>query len=318
MRPTGILMIALFVLGGLLQGCGNMAAPTIPVPNPSVTVPKPATPVFSSAVTITSDPAQLPMPTGIVFDGSQNYLYVSDSNLNSIYKMTPDGRIIAQWGNSGANALDQPAGLALKDGMLYVADAGNSRVVEYDSNGTLIQILQPQDGAYYLFVYPTGVSFDQNGNLYVSDNSDAVYRFDAGLSLTGSFNANGRMDFPIISAEDGAGNIYVANYNSDNILKFNPIGGGTSAWGGSGQAAGQFSGPSDIKAGPDGFLYVVDSGNARVQELDSNGNYILEWGQDGNSNEDLQSPIGLALGPQGTIYVTDPDAQRIVIYSTAK
>ena len=174
-------------------------------------------------------------------DETSNVLYVSDASLNLVYKFSTTGTLLAQWGDQGGTTLNEPQGLALHNGNLFVADAGNSRIVEYDGNGNVVATLQPRDGEFYLFNYPTGLFFDNQGNLYVSDNSDKIYRFDTNLTLTGQYDGNGQLDFPANGCEDASGNIYVANFNTNQVMKLQQNGTQVSVWGQAGTGVGQFS-----------------------------------------------------------------------------
>ncbi len=72
---------------------------------------------------------------------------------------------------------------------------------------------------------PTGITTDQNGNLYVAGFSDnSIYK----ITPTGQrviFLKDSRLNGPIGMVSDSVGNIYVANYNNNNVLKVNPTGG---------------------------------------------------------------------------------------------
>ena len=71
---------------------------------------------------------------------------------------------------------------------------------------------------------PTGLTTDQNGNLYVAGFSDnSIYK----ITPEGNriiFLKDSRLNGPVGMVSDSAGNIYVANYNNNNILKISPAG----------------------------------------------------------------------------------------------
>ena len=71
---------------------------------------------------------------------------------------------------------------------------------------------------------PTGLTTDQNGNLYVAGFSDnSIYK----ITPEGNriiFLKDPRLNGPVGMVSDSAGNIYVANYNNNNILKISPAG----------------------------------------------------------------------------------------------
>jgi DNA-binding beta-propeller fold protein YncE len=290
-----------------------MDTPFAPGATTTAASPAPFTaPVFNKTFSPVQD-TQTSYPSGIACDTANHFLYVTDMALNQVFKMDMNGNRLGQWGNLGPNALDQPQGIAVHNGNVYVADSGNARIVEFDPNGNLIATLQPTEGEYYLFIYPTGVFFDNQGNLYVADNSDSIYRFDQTLTLTGQFNGNGSMNFPANASEDTNGNIYVANYDSDQVLKLASSGNLIATWGQTGSAAGQFSGPADVKVDGSGKVYVVDSLNDRVETFDANGNFLAQFG----TAQGLSEPNGMTMDSNGNIFVADTGNGRIVEYSPA-
>ena len=83
------------------------------------------------------------------------------------------------------NALTQlsnPYGLVVDTlGTLYVADAGNHRVMRWTQGakqGTVVVGGNGEGAAANQFYYPYGLSFDRHGNLYVVDfGNSRVQRF---------------------------------------------------------------------------------------------------------------------------------------------
>lgn len=66
---------------------------------------------------------------------------------------------------------------------------------------------------------PTGVTSDEDGNLYIAAFSDnAIYQItpDGTKSI---YLKDSRINGPIGIASDDKGNMYIANYNNDNVLK---------------------------------------------------------------------------------------------------
>jgi DNA-binding beta-propeller fold protein YncE len=320
MKNIRTISILPILLGILLQGCGHLETPLSPAgpaTSAPATTPTPiSSPTFSMAFTAGTDPNNA-YPVGIAYDTASDALYVTDADLNLVYKFSPNGTLLAQWGNQGGTTLSEPQGLVVHNGKIYVADAGNSRVVEYDNNGNVVATLQPQDGDFYLFNFPTGLFFDDQGNLYVADNSDKIYRFNTSLALTGQYDGNGQLDFPANGCEDASGNIYMANYNSNQVLKLQQNGTQVSVWGQAGTGAGQFNGPNDVKMGPDGNLYVVDMFNDRIQGFSPSGQYLMQWGNSTVPSQGLNQPSAIAFDVNGNIFVTDSNNGRIVKYSTA-
>jgi tripartite motif-containing protein 71 len=318
MKKLFLLSIVSLSLAGP-WGCGRMSSPTSPASqnNSSITASTVPQAVYASAWSAAGT-GHLINPEGIAVDASHN-VYATDMYLDEVFKYDGNGNPLAQWGNSGDTTLDQPQGVAVYNGNVYVADGSNARVVEYDPNGNVLALVRPESADGGLFTYPTGISFDQAGNMYVSDNSDEVYEFNSSLQLTNQWGASGftqgLFNYPVVSAEDNSGDIYVVDNNSDNVVKFNPRQGTSSTWGQSGSQAGQFDGPSDVKLDSQGNVYVVDTGNNRVEVFNSNGTYLTQWGQGGSSSQNLNGPESMSIDSNNNVYVVDNGNQRVVKYT---
>lgn len=81
-----------------------------------------------------------------------------------------------------------------------------------------------QTGIYENILSPTGITTDNNGNIYVSTFSD-----NSIIKITPDnkrivFLKSSQINGPISLASDDVGNIYVSNYNANNVLKVTPQG----------------------------------------------------------------------------------------------
>jgi DNA-binding beta-propeller fold protein YncE len=79
-------------------------------------------------------------------------------------------------------------------------------------------------------------------------------------------------------ALDRDGNLWVADYGRDRVVKLAPDGHALLSWGSRGSAPGEFVGPKGVALDPtSGRLYVADTGNARVQRLAPDGTPEAAW-----------------------------------------
>ena len=193
----------------------------------------------------------------------------------SVQKSIAPTGIIA---NLGLNAA---RGVALApDGTIYVADTGNSRILQLDPRGRLLKSwgsrtpdgqVPPGAGT---FIEPWGLAVDSQGNVYVADTwNHRIQKFDA----TGTFEKE---------------------------------------WGSFGQlneGPNYMWGPRGITVGPDNRVYVTDTGNKRVVVFDANGKFLQEFGREGEGR--LDEPVGIAVGGNGQIYVADTWNARVVVFS---
>ena len=108
------------------------------------------------------------------------------------------------------------------------ADLGSNAIYETNYRSNTIQVfsLTGSDlGVFAMPTYPTGLAFDETGNLYVSSDDPAGYSIMK-FSPDGSTSvfANSGLNGPHALAIDRAGNLYVANARDDTIKKVNPDG----------------------------------------------------------------------------------------------
>ncbi|WP_145929062.1 SUMF1/EgtB/PvdO family nonheme iron enzyme [Termitidicoccus mucosus] len=142
-------------------------------------------------------------PTGIAVSKNGDHLYVADTGNHAIRAIAlPDGAVTTFAGVSGTagctegapgqTLLDSPSGLLIDgEDTLYVADTGNSRILEITASGSSRTLAgNPgfagfQDGSTSSawFDHPGGITMDSSGNLYIADTGNAVIRK---IALSGS------------------------------------------------------------------------------------------------------------------------------------
>ncbi len=80
-----------------------------------------------------------------------------------------------------------------------------------------------------------------------------------------------------------------------------------------GDGPGQFLGPVDIEAGPDGSLYVIDRVTRRLQRFDADGNLLASVDVRASPDE-ASEPWGLAVAADGRVYVADTFGWRVLAF----
>ena len=273
------------------------------------------------------DEGEFSSPTGITLDKEGN-LYVADTDNHSIQKFDKTGKFVARWGgepSSQEGNFYYPRGLAVgANDAVYVADSGNNRVQKFDLDGNVMQSWGKFGFAWRgadmgKFDVPWGVATDQEGNLYVSDTSNArIQKFKADGTPLVKWGRDGSFDgaffFPRGVAVDFVGNIYVADEGNNRVQKFDARGSFLTKWGREGAGPGQFKTPWGIACDALGNVYVVDTGNHRIQKFDGNGTFLCAWGNRGKSEGQLNFPYGIAVDKEGCVYVVDSGNNRVLKY----
>jgi DNA-binding beta-propeller fold protein YncE len=121
------------------------------------------------------------------------------------------------------------------------------------------------------------------------------------------FAPNEQFSNPDITIDEQTGEIYVADYFNNRVVKFDSSGNVMTQWGTAGSGDGQFQNPQDVAIDSLGNLYVTDTNNHRIQKFDNNGQFIMEWGTPGSGNGELAFPSRLAIDSNDILYVTEPD-----------
>lgn len=181
------------------------------------------------------------------------------------------------------------------------------------------------------FYYPTGVAFDNGGNLIVSEEGnddirkitpDGVVTTIAGNRIQGMDNGNGTAATfwnPAGLTVDNTGNIYVADYANNSIRKIDPSNNVTTFAGqrksgfdnGKGVLA-SFALPVDIKIDATGNLYVTDFANEVIRKITADGT-VSTFSKiiSGSSGGAFNFPNGLAFDQGNNLYVADIAAFKI-------
>jgi sugar lactone lactonase YvrE len=124
-----------------------------------------------------------------------------------------------------------------------------------------------------------GVAILPNGDVVVCDTGyGRVHVLSADLvhkRVMGSLGGGrGQLQYPADVAVDSAGNIYVADFFGNKVVKYGTDGSVVMEFGSEGKGAGQFEGPAGIAVMPDGSIWVADQLNDRLEQFTATGDYV--------------------------------------------
>ena len=316
--------------------------------------------------------AEFRYPSGVAVDAMGN-LYIADQRDHRIRRVDAATGTISniagtgEWGYGGDGGpaieaqLSEPHGVAVDAvGNVYVTSYWNHRVRKVDAvTGTISTIAGTGEWGYRgdggpatqaELRYPSGLTVDGAGNLYIADEGNhRVRRVDAVTGTISTIAGTGEWGYggdggPAIEAQlrypsgvtvDGAGSFYVADSGNHRIRKVSAVTGtintiaGTGEWGyrGDGGPAieARLGYPQAVAVDHVGNLYIADFHNNRIRKVDAATGTIStiagtgEWGYSGDggpaSQAQLGYPEGVAVDGPGNLYVSDSRNNRIRMVS---
>jgi len=230
---------------------------------------------FEKKTSIKVGGAQNPLagPMGIALDGDENF-YVAETAGKGLQVFDKTGKHLR---NITHESIERPIGVAIDipRGKLYVADTGRAESFEhtikiFDLQGKLLGKIGKQIGDITgSFLFPTWITVDTQGNLYVADTLNSrVQKFDPDGKYLMSFgkrgNGFGMFDKPKGVGVDSFGNVYVSDTGWSNVQIFNAQGDVLMYFGGRGTALGLMQNPSVLTIDKQNRIYVGDVLNHRV------------------------------------------------------
>lgn len=217
------------------------------------------------------------------------------------------GTAVEDINTSGSNinnvVLVDPTDVVVNDNFIYVTDAGNDTVRKVNrATGLVVSLTAtyvPASERLATAKY-TGLAFDPSGRLYLANTTSGLVLRESGAG-TGQFSTMNTtaLSRPKDVAVDAAGNAYVTNAGTSQILKISANGTVTAV-----------AGISTVPTGLGFMNYSGDQGDARqarlnIDPLDFNAKVSS------TSPQNVPQTVGIALSSSGEIIFTDTRNNRI-------
>ncbi len=217
---------------------------------------------------------RLERPVGLALDGKGN-LYVVEQERKGVSVFDPEGKRLRFFTDP---SVQRPTGIAIdrQHNKIYVVDSSHTKSMDhsvkvFNPEGKLIGKLgKGKGGATDYFMFPTYVTVDDKGNVYVTDTLNSrVQMFDVNGHYVKSFgkrgNGWGMFDKPKGVALDSFGNLYVADSGWSNVQIFNSKGQVLLFFGGRGPIPGMLKNPTALVIDKHNRIYVADYINHRIE-----------------------------------------------------
>ncbi len=251
-----------------------------------------------------SGDGQLNTAEDVALDSGGN-IYVADRGNHRVQKFSSTGTFLMKFGVQGTEngQLFSPSGVELDpSGNIYVTDL-TGRIQKFDLLGNFVSQVSS-----VATVSAKRFRFDGAGNLYVLANQKMV-KLDSGGNSLGEITSDsleGAFQQLHGIAVDGSGNVYISDYVTLGMSKFNSAFVPVAYYGPIGSAVGEYRQPTDVVVDSEGNMYVVDEHKDRVIKTDSSGNYTLTIGNPSVADADgLAYAWGIDIDSSDVLYVVD-------------
>lgn len=213
------------------------------------------------------------------------------------------------------NSFLRPYGVYANDSRIFIVEQGLFSVVVMDIGSGKTSFLQLTPAGDILY-YPTSVTTDEDGNVYVCDpEKERIVVYDVngkpikiyGLEYSPwrpcgiAYNKRNKK-FYVVDSINHMIKIFDKNFK---LLK---------TLGRLGEENGEFNYPTHIFIDREGNFYVTDSMNFRVQFFDEDGKFLGKVGKMGKGDGYLERPKGVCVDNFGHIYVVDSLQGSIQIF----
>ncbi len=214
------------------------------------------------------------------------------------------------WENSLDSAA-MPADVALLDDRIFVLDTNNSRILEIDAEGDVLQVLDVNGDSRLALQAPMAMTV-HGGQLYVANSGagNVIVLDPEGVVeevITPKVAPAASPLRPIGIAVGDNGDIFLSDPDNHRTLRLDEDGSLVSTIGSGTRDSGEygFNAPAGLFLDADGNLYVVDVLNYSVKKYSPSGEFLLSIGEAGDTEGAFSRPKAVAVDAKGRLFVSD-------------
>lgn len=217
-------------------------------------------------------------------------------------------KFIAGDENTGTSLVNKPYGVAIFDGIIYVADTRGSGYTILDLVKHEFRFNAGTVGGR--FKKPINITIDQEGNKFITDTGrNQVLVYDRNEKFVRAYGKKGQ--FVPADVAVTRDRLYIADVKKHKIHVLDRLSGKyLKAFDGSGSKESAIHHPTNLDIADD-KLYVSDTSNFRVQQFTLDGKYIRSYGSVGSELGKFARPKGVAVDRDKRIYVVDAAFENV-------
>ena len=214
--------------------------------------------------------------------------------------------------DTSAQRLQQPYGVAMFDGKIYVADSRAPGLAVFDLVQQKFSLVT--GSGIGRMKRPINVTIDTDGTKYVTDTGrDQVLVYNREDRFVATYGTAGQFK-PVATAILGE-RLYVVDIGHHQVHVLDKKSGKPLfKFGKAGSEPGELFHPTNIAVGPDGNIYVVETGNFRVQRFTAEGKSVRTYGEVGTTPGTFARPKGIALDHMGRLFVGDAAFENVQVF----
>jgi DNA-binding beta-propeller fold protein YncE len=248
-----------------------------------------------------------------VTSDKEGTIYVTDSYLDTIFKINTDLGLVKTFGPPGKWKKPKQISLDTKNGLMGLVDANKAAVLNLKTGRTAFTL----KGNYVK--RPGGIAFDpERKYVYVSDmKENAVFKFNHAGEIIGTIGGSDSekpLYFPGDLEVDRQGNLFIVDVMNWRVQVFDPEGNFIRDFGGHGDKPGMFGRPKGIGVSKDGIVMISDADFNRITMFTETGQPLLVIGGAGTKPGQFITPQCIHVDDDDKFYIVDQTNRRVQIF----